>query len=229
MLALEQHSRRRSFAKLDLESRLRILIEEFCWQAQRDGLRVEPFAVDDPLAGFRARTLEAQTALYRNFERYYRVCHQHTAKGRSLRATKPLLWEMLKESGLRPCSDLFDRIHEEDVVEVYDSSFMQIFRNTTFMELCTYTMDDIFTREFPELYRRPVEVNNILVSYCTAFFSGERFQTLQTEVPEHDLEEIASRKMRVFRIKQGIISPLFNRARRPVAVVGTLRAKILKG
>lgn len=169
-----------------------------------------------------------QKLITENFDRYFKVTSQLSNDEIPLYDSQAFLWRMLRELDLRPCSDLFKKIAPNDVVEIYDLNFIQVFRNTRFMELCSYTLEEVFTHEFPQLFLRPDEITSILVSHCQEIFQGKIKSTIPTHVPDHTLTEIWSKKKREFSIKQGIISPLFDKSGRSVAIVATLQADLIK-
>ena len=60
-------------------------------------------------------------------------------------------------------NDFYDTIEGEDIIEVYDTSFIQVFRNVKFMEVCSYTVIDILMYEWPDLYDRSQKVTEGLL------------------------------------------------------------------
>jgi hypothetical protein len=132
----------------------------------------------------------------------------------------------LEMLGLSLDNDTLNKIKETDVVEVYNSSFQQIFHNFVFMDFCNYTLDEVYTYEFWELYKRPEFINMKLAEAGNKIFSGKsKFENLQ--IPEHDLEEIWSPSRTKMKINQGFIAPLYNKEKQVVAALTTLQAKII--
>jgi hypothetical protein len=227
MLSIDQWQAKTSFERADLCERFRRLLEEFCNQAQRDGLNLTPYFSDEPMAPFKRLPIELQRLVYANFERYYRIFSANSADGNRVNDDRAVVWKLVREMDLRPCSDLLDRIEDNDVIEAYDHTFIQVFRNARFLELCTYPVDHIFSCEFHQLFKRPDEITNRLIELGTSLFRGGFSETIPTEMPEHVLEEIRSTRRRKFLIRQGIISPLFDRSKRPVMGIATLKAEVL--
>jgi hypothetical protein len=205
--------------------RLRHSLGDFTILASQSGVSLNPFHPDEPSPLGRL-PLHTQNQVIDNFSRYLKVATGVVAEQTPLYNTQAFLWRMIRELNLRPSSDLFEQIGPNDVVEIYDHNFIQVFRNLRFMELCSYTLEDVFTHEFPELFARPNEITTVLVEHCQQVFEGRITTTQPTHVPDHELCEIWSSKRKQFSIRQGVISPLYDKTRRPVAVVATLKAEV---
>ena len=65
-----------------------------------------------------------------------------------------LVWGALKALGLRPPSDAFTHIQDNHLVEIYNTQFSQVFRSLNFMQFVNYSIDELMTYHWNELYER---------------------------------------------------------------------------
>src|SRR5690606_17702992 len=111
---------------------------------------------------------------------YLAECQNALAVGGTLRDSSfQVFWNVLRRFDLRPCSDLFDLLDSNDVIEVYRYDFIQIYRNLRFLELCTYSLDEVFSYEWPELFHRKQEINFELFDLTREILSGAKKTTLK--------------------------------------------------
>ncbi|RYZ72649.1 MAG: hypothetical protein EOP05_10795 [Proteobacteria bacterium] len=78
------------------------------------------------------------------------LVHEPEFRGRN----HSLVWGALKELGLRPPSDAFTHIKDSHLVEIYNVNFGQIFRSLNFLQFVSYSIDELMTYHWHELYER---------------------------------------------------------------------------
>jgi hypothetical protein len=165
-------------------------------------------------------------AIYCGFKSYCDLYASAIEEGENIRDDKALLWRTITKLGLRPCSDLMEHIEKNDVVEIYDKNYVQLYRNLRFFELCSYTLLELLTNEWFMLYRRPASITTAMIASVDDVMSGKwRTTKVNVEIPEHFLEEIFSEECNVFKVTQKIQSPLFGKNNSPEAIVGVLHAE----
>lgn len=64
------------------------------------------------------------------------------------------LWSFLAENKLKYPIDLFDYVTKGDILEVYDNENKQVFRSFDFFRHSTYSLDELFSTPWNELYYR---------------------------------------------------------------------------
>ncbi len=55
-------------------------------------------------------------------------------------------------------NDFFEKIGEEDFIELYNAQNIQIYRSVKFFNLCSYSLLDLSVNSWDELYEKPVGV-----------------------------------------------------------------------
>jgi hypothetical protein len=127
-----------------------------------------------------------------------------------MRSSRQLTWSALKILGLRPPLDFFDKIQNEDIVEIYNTDQVQIFRTLRFFELCSYDVASILMIPWYKLYGRSSQMEEIgLREMNDSLFSGTA--AVPFDMPSHELSEIASAEMRVFEMRHRWRGPLMGR------------------
>jgi hypothetical protein len=227
VIVLEKLNQNPSFSNADVALKFKTLLEQFAETLNREGaMRVKPYDPKAPLARFNQLPESTQWSIYNNFVRYYDVCSQGNREKISIRQDGcKLLWKMIAMLGYVPAHDLMDKITDEDIIEIYNLDFVQIYRNMKFIELCSYPLDTVFTHEFPELYRRPDVITAQLIEFAQRTLLGQIHSTVPFQVEDHFLEEIFSEEKSKFQITMGIISPLYTRDHKIAGWINTLRAR----
>ena len=139
-----------------------------------------------------------------------------------------LIWAGLKELGLRPCSDVFNLMTEDRVVEIYSNEGIQIFRNFAFYEFCSYSIEELYCGHWTELFDRSSEMNQACADFLTNVFTGKLENTADLDFPLHQVWEIYSPLKVKVELKMIYGSPLFQvGTSKPVAAMVIEKAKIV--
>jgi hypothetical protein len=141
---------------------------------------------------------------------YYSLCSQQVLEGKSLRDSQTFTWRALKACGLTPGSDFLSRIFTGDIVEIYNSDQIQIFRNLEFFDFCSYTLEDLYCREWWKLFERKDSITKSLLNLVPEIFSGEHPQGVHYPVQKHTVKEAASSETFQVALDFKFIGPLFN-------------------
>ena len=151
-------------------------------------------------------------------------------QGYSLRDSKRLMWQGLKQSRLTFRSDLFDYFQDDDVIEVYDKDNIQIFCNLNFYDFCSYTLEDVYCRPWVELFVRE-EPENVskLIPILEGFYSGELNKTVSMDfLGEHLVKETDSAFHHELNIRIKYLSPIYDEdSKQPAGFIAIERAKLI--
>ncbi len=229
MRTLEELYIKPEIEKLSYSSRLEALLREFAQRAQLEGMPVKTFSESRPLhTVFAQAPLLRQQKTYENFKQFYDVCADAIRNEIPLVQGSRLLWRMISKLGLTPCSDLFDKIEEEDVLEIYDCELMQVFRNFKFLELCNYSLDQVLSYQLTELFQRPHAITMTMLDQVQKLLSNDgKGSTVVADIPLHTLEEVMTPEKAQFLIEHRYFSPLYNDDKTIVGFVSTLKARPL--
>lgn len=112
-----------------------------------------------------------------------------------------------------------------DIVEIYCEDMVQIYRNRTFFEFCSYDLYTILSQPFDVLYRRDPAVSKRLVERGMECFTTMKGIEL-TGVPKNLMQEHFARNSKVFEIEQKWLSPVISKITgKTVGIFATQRAE----
>ncbi|MCB0404323.1 MAG: hypothetical protein KDD51_06020 [Bdellovibrionales bacterium] len=187
------------------------LLESFCSLASREGYSLKPYDPSRPLEKYQQLPHAQQKMILDAFVTYYQACLQALEEGGDLGDSDfKIFWNILKRLGLRPSSDLFDRLNNRDVVEVYTDSYLQIYRNLRFLELCSYPLDHVFSYQWPELFERHKHLNMELYGLTAEILAGKLKGSVPVQQETHLVKEVFSCENRSFWVEHNFISPLYS-------------------
>lgn len=118
------------------------------------------------------------------------------------------LWYSLRKWQYTPSSDLFDKIEEDDFIEVYNIENIQIHRSFNYFRLSSYSLADIFTKPWTDLYDRDVYLEKQIVGIVEKIFKGEITNTVFSNLDVHYIRESLSNEKRVYKVYHKYFSPL---------------------
>lgn len=97
-----------------------------------------------------------QIQIIENLEAHNRLLEASlTEVNRSARPpAQSLTWAALKVLGLIPPKDAFSHLEDTHIVEIYSPNFTQIFRSLNFFKFVSYSLDELMTYHFSDLYTR---------------------------------------------------------------------------
>lgn len=148
---------------------------------------------------------------------FVHICETTLSNNKELSDTRSLTWFALKEMGLRFNSDIFSHISDTDVLEVYTNDNIQVFRNFRFLELISYTLEDIFCRPWTELFdhKNPEKIEKIL-EIASDYERCKSFDTISlNHLGTYSIEEVCSSNRFQYTYKMKYISPIRDENKRP--------------
>lgn len=212
--------------KSSFEDYFRILADEIASTLRQEGVFVRPYTAN--LTHFSALP-PAQKQRVLNLLGFYRdLCIEHIEDGYKIKDSKSFTWRALQKLGLTPTSDLFSRILDDDVIEIYSSENVQLFRNFRFFELCSYSLEELYSVAWWYLFEREETVGPKLISEVMKIIKGEIRHGFRPDVDPHVIVESQSEEKLVIDYDVKWVAPVMaeNTIEGFVAIErGTLRIK----
>lgn len=118
------------------------------------------------------------------------------------------IWNAFKKFNVFSGENFFEKYSPGDVVEFYDNSGIQVFRNYSFFDICSYSLEEIFARPWTDLYQRDSKIMRGINDTAIGIFSNKITKPVDNSVPEHDLVELESERRHRIRIKIKSFIPL---------------------
>lgn len=124
-------------------------------------------------------------------------------------------------------SSLESRFNDGDVIEVYDSTGVQICRSWSYFKNCSYSLTDILSFSWGELYSRPRLIEKDLLVKMTQLFTKDA-TTFDYNLPEYVVSEKFSKRKYSFLFSMKYASPVRDKnSKQIVAFVTTGELKKL--
>lgn len=121
------------------------------------------------------------------------------------------LWSFLAENKLKYPIDLFDYITKGDIIEVYDNENKQVFRSYDFFRHCTYSLDELFSTPWPELYYRdPIHIAEYMRLLSTLIEKNSKEILTVTTVPPHWVSQLKTHRKTSHYLQTKIICLVYD-------------------
>ncbi|KYG63706.1 hypothetical protein AZI86_12820 [Bdellovibrio bacteriovorus] len=174
------------------------------------GINITP-TYDPRMLIFRNLSFEEQFKAVQKIELNCEIFSSIVREKQDLRSSSSVVWKSMNCLGLRPPSDFFDKLTDDDVVQVYSKDNVHRFSNLKFFEVCSYTLEHIYALPWDVLWKRDEEDTKYLLN-CVAEVLGSDAKTTHVfHQPPHRTLEASSvfRYEALYALK--CIAPLFDR------------------
>jgi hypothetical protein len=136
--------------------------------------------------------------------------------------------DFLLKNNLGTDPQFIDQLTAGDIIEVYAvPENTQIYQNTEFLKICSYTPEQMSTIPFPKLFWRSEETHLALMRRA-AHVAHHETHCVPWGLPPHELVESLHPRKRTFEMHMGNISPCFDiKSNAPRAWASTLKVKLI--
>jgi hypothetical protein len=113
----------------------------------------------------------------------------------------------LKKFSMKSLINDFSFVAQGDLVEIYSTDMIQLYRNLEFFKQCSYDLLTLVTSEWPTLYERAHVVTNQILKRAH-FIMTEGKGITPYDVPVHTLKERYVENGRIFSVELKSMLPL---------------------
>lgn len=184
---------------LEISEQLRIILA-----SQSISVRTDPLGVREHFLGLSEKVREKFLTNYTFFKA---VCSSAASQGFNLIDEKRLVWLTFSKLGVRPSSELFNLINDDDYIEIYDCEGIQVFRSFEFCRLVSYSLEEVLLHSWEHLYYRESKIKTQITSAVTQLFS-EAVINENLGIDTHVCEERISGDRRRFKVEMKYFAPL---------------------
>lgn len=184
----------------------RTLCEELSSFIELEGLVVRPYG-RETLPYFQRMTPDQQDGAIRNLQSYIHICKSVYEDGGVLRDSAFFLHKALSFYGYDYEAKALENLKNDELAEFYSYEHTPLFRNLSYFENASYTLEDIYSRPWIHLYDRDPKIGEALGQHLERFYEGTR-DVIYVDVPEHILTERASLEKLKSKVKVRAIVPL---------------------
>lgn len=206
----------------EVHARFTNAIEALSSLGSEEGVQLVPYE-DPSLPSFNVLTPARQLELTIRVEQYCSVMKEVKHEERYVVRNSNSLWRMLGKMNLRSSPDLFENIEDDDVIEVYDLDGHQLYRSFNFFPICTYTLEQIYSIPWFDLYERNEEMIRANLESVNEVLSSPFQGTRATRIPAHEVRETNRPARRRTLIQPRFMSPVFDTKRKVAGFINTFR------
>lgn len=138
-----------------------------------------------------------------------RICDSARNQGHSMSDSPALVWQAIRELGLRPSSDIFSVISDRSLVEIHSPEGVQIFRNFNFFRYCSYSLEELYSLPWNTLFERDMKVMDLIADSARKVYAGEIRNATRFTFPPHRVREISSPMRNEILLDMEWIAPLY--------------------
>jgi hypothetical protein len=129
------------------------------------------------------------------------------------------VWRFLLRLGIAPSEDLFTTLENEKFIQIYNPDQFQIFRSLRCFERCSFTLEELTSRSWYELWERDSLFFYALTGLATKLIQFIKPGLLRLDFPYHTVREVKSECLFDFRYKIKSVSVLTRHKRAQAAVL----------
>lgn len=134
----------------------------------------------------------------------FELCYEEE-KEKEVIEEQRLLWFALNRLKLSPSSDLFGKLKENDLFEVYVGE-KQVYRSFNYYNYCTYTFDELVAVPWEFLFSRDESLTKDI--FAEVFECLQTNKLCESKTPYHEVSEIKSISRKKFLYKLRFVAPL---------------------
>ncbi|WP_413585294.1 hypothetical protein [Bdellovibrio sp. HCB274] len=173
-------------------------LEELSQVLEAFGYKVAPYG-DPALNSYRDLLPEARQQVARALNAYVGALKAELETG-SYKIDRFVV-QFLFRIGQAPSSDLSDLLKGERFIQIYNRDNLQIFRSLACYERCSFTLEQLTSRTWIELWDRDVMFNAAFLKMAQNMRSVMKFCAFKFDFPSHVVTEIDSAMEFSFRYK----------------------------
>lgn len=113
-------------------------------------------------------------------------------EGKDLKNASAVAWSALKYFGMIPPSDFFDKFESDDVIQIYSIDNLHLFANFRFFELCSYTLEQVYSMPWASLWERDANSLEMMHRTLQATMAPDNNDVVMLNEPAHRVRELAS-------------------------------------
>jgi hypothetical protein len=213
-------------SSIDQNAEFKILAEGITDFFTDHGLKTRPYG-DPSLKHFSKLSPERKDhSLYR-LRAFYRSLEATILAGEKISNNSQALWHALKTLNVIPDSDIFSKFQNEDVIEYYDVTGTQIWRNFNYMKICSYTFEELTCHDWPTLYVRDQKLNESLVALMIDTVNTGHRGPKFIDVDYHVCDERFSEDRYRLHVRHDYICPLFDTSQQAAGFIVTSKVKVV--
>ena len=125
-------------------------------------------------------------------EKTHGIYTQVIDENQDVRNPASVVWAAFRMLQILPPSNFFDKLADDDVIEFYSKDGYHLFANFRFFDLCSYTIEQIYSSPWPELWHREEAALTELQQAVGRCLAEDCNDTIMISGKPHRVRELAS-------------------------------------
>lgn len=190
---------------LDLAQTFRAHLEELSSLLGEIGYKVSPYK-NTELNSFKNLSLEQQKEVTQCLEVYSQTLKSEYFGGNF--SHEKFVVRFLFRLGLLPSEDMNESIRNEKYIQIYNRDQLQIFRSLACYERCSFTLEQMTTRPWYDLWERESLFYYACFGLAATALKIIKFTKLRLDFPHHRVTEVDTSESFAFDYKIKSLSAL---------------------
>lgn len=128
----------------------------------------------------------------------------------------------MKKLGMMADENTIEKVDPSDVVEIVAADHTQVYRSYSCFALCNYSVAELVTFPWYELYERPAWVESRILELCQPVFEGKvSYISLEGKIPPYILKETQTDECEAFEVTEKAYSLVVSHLSRSRYVLST--------
>lgn len=209
-----------------LVKRFRKSIEKIALIQNRYDIGIIPY-IDPDLPHFQALDSVKQGDAVYYAELYLTILENSKRSSTNFANNADALWEAIVELKLRPPSDLFHLLSDDDKIEVYNSHGVQVWRNFNVMKICSYTLEEMHCFSWDARYFRKESDTKAILASVQKVLTAKESVVFPENIANHIVSERFSQKRYVLEARHDYFCPLFTKENQVGGFIVTSKVEVL--
>ena len=184
------------------------LAEEVANLLKNTGLSTKPYHSPD-LPHYSGLTKDKQRRALESLAVYKQTLISCVQSDEDIRSGSRSLWHALRVMRLKGTNSLFNQIEADDAIELYSADGIQLWRNYRVMEVCSYTLEEIYSFDWLQRYERDQEMAQQVLQHVLQALNDPK-NPVVVDVPAHIIRETFSSDRIALRVKHKTLHPVSN-------------------
>jgi hypothetical protein len=185
------------------------LLDRYAAYAKQAGKTIYRSPEAEALAVFTGLGQDRATWLLERLNNELTAIEKLIGAGEKLTSTSRLLWRFFQQTGFKPCGDIFDKIDDDHVVEVYATNHTHIWQSLNFFDWVSTSIEKVYTETWYNNSVRDPGLERDIGILATKLFGGEVQTTMEPGLPWHWIQEVDTVRMHKFELLLRYMSPIF--------------------
>lgn len=188
------------------------LSEELCFLMEKEGWSVRPYN-QESLPFFQQLDNEKQCEAIDLLQQYLDVSKKVYQHGKSLKDKSFCMDIALQYYDYQVSPSIYEQVVASDkIVEFYRADQTQFYRSLNFFEFTSYTIEDLYCRQWLHLYQRPEALTQKIYQAATSFKDGEMSPPVMVEDAHVLIERLSLERLQV-KMSELFLAPLYQKTR----------------